>query len=1045
MGFRLLAFAAVLACAGCSLFSSNPYSNFTIGEVEQPEVDEAAVIVVGDPQVIMRETLINDRIRESAFLGDLIDRSDEQRFGPQVLRDLTVVEAFAAQLGISFNPAAGREFERDEDVADLRTEIELLRLRTELEELRRLSEEDPSDPSFGSGEGNGNGNGGGGPQEGEMGADMPDHRTAGITLEELNKAIQEVNKVLTSLGGRQARSPQSTASPEQQFADHSAYRALLRQRQSEAQLDDVHDVNGNTLYRLQFTASVFPGQETNRYGVLDVDLQPPRMGQEELQSLYENWLISLMDRSFQEEGQPSSNIEWERNQSSLLRKGYFERAVVDEKLDDGRTREHFTVFTYPGDSEVIIDLISRGPTASRLIDQAKELTGSIVSRPTLNTTNCLYRVSNGNALDYLGARNVVRAFRSISAFEVFLSSLEDKVRFDIGDASYADDLGALESQILESVVAATRIVDYYVEGTVGTECSARFAEIEGRTVPAGFVEGVTRERNEGENTYELKGEIYTYQAQPTERVQRLSTVASAVNSMQAAFSLAASLPGQGIGLDAGASASRNAVGLVEAIERSPLVIGYTDRRSPRDGIAGSGARFGYLFGPVAVLVPDQNELEYRQIPASHAVFADLSIPSWWREVKLEARSVWAGDWRVANNGLGTVIDGVGGTRSMTVRLRPPRSSFDALTAFLAGQVTGTRDRPRIESVVPQTVASCENEVRFVVEGDHLWRNPTVFLRGQQQRSVEVLPDMGGIAVTFNINSLPKSIPSGEDEDANRIVVWTSLGKARAAGDANEITFLRTINGVPCPRDDGQVVQLRAASPRFVNNSQLRIVAESGLPPAAREVQVVGQIRDSNDEWLPKVTVVALGPEDGIYRGNINFQLESNIAPGQVDGAQMRVGLSYRVVDGGARRDIWAERQIVYYPTATDSQFGIDSGMKVSGFDTTIMVDVPANVEAAFPGFRRESNAFAAVIKGHGGVRLRVTADWGSEENGRIPISIAWLGQPEGSEADRSFFTQWCKGDQEIQLSVSNPQGREVPAFPNAKVILEKGTEGCPTG
>jgi hypothetical protein len=77
----------------------------------------------------------------------------------------------------------------------------------------------------------------------------------------------------------------------------------------------------------------------------------------------------------------------------------------------------------------------------------------------------------------------------------------------------------------------------------------------------------------------LRGRVRTYQVQPTARTQRLSTLSSAVNSMQAAFSLAATLPAHGVGLTAGASAARTAVGMAEAVEQSPIIVGYADRHA----------------------------------------------------------------------------------------------------------------------------------------------------------------------------------------------------------------------------------------------------------------------------------------------------------------------------------------------------------------------------------------------------------------------------------------------------------------------------------
>ena len=72
----------------------------------------------------------------------MIEKSDEVSFEPQLKRDLRVIRALAAQLGISFNPAPGAAFEGEEVLDRLRTDIEVAKLRNELERLKSFSEPD---------------------------------------------------------------------------------------------------------------------------------------------------------------------------------------------------------------------------------------------------------------------------------------------------------------------------------------------------------------------------------------------------------------------------------------------------------------------------------------------------------------------------------------------------------------------------------------------------------------------------------------------------------------------------------------------------------------------------------------------------------------------------------------------------------------------------------------------------------------------------------------------------------------------------------------
>ena len=68
------------------------------------------------------------------------------------------------------------------------------------------------------------------------------------------------------------------------------------------------------------------------------------------------------------------------------------------------------------------------------------------------------------------------------------------------------------------------------------------------------------------------------------------------------------------------------------------------------------------------------------------------------------------------------------------------------------------------------------DVKFLVYGNDLWRDPRVILRGQEAAdgAIKVLPDMSGISVTFNIKDLPKFVP----KTGNYLTVLTRSGTAR---------------------------------------------------------------------------------------------------------------------------------------------------------------------------------------------------------------------------------------------------------------------------
>jgi hypothetical protein len=60
-------------------------------------------------------------------------------------------------------------------------------------------------------------------------------------------------------------------------------------------------------------------------------------------------------------------------------------------------------------------------------------------------------------------------------------------------------------------------------------------------------------------------------------------------------------------------------------------------------------------------------------------------------------------------------------------------------------------------------------------GENLWREPIVYLQGQQGEQITILPDMSGINVQFNLSK----IPNVAAYPALKLTVVSSTGPADA--------------------------------------------------------------------------------------------------------------------------------------------------------------------------------------------------------------------------------------------------------------------------
>jgi hypothetical protein len=74
--------------------------------------------------------------------------------------------------------------------------------------------------------------------------------------------------------GGTATSPAALPSVDE-FDDMRTYRERVRNRMIENQLDDRHDIRGNSLYRLGFDAAVLPGTNTRKSAKISISILPP--------------------------------------------------------------------------------------------------------------------------------------------------------------------------------------------------------------------------------------------------------------------------------------------------------------------------------------------------------------------------------------------------------------------------------------------------------------------------------------------------------------------------------------------------------------------------------------------------------------------------------------------------------------------------------------------------------------------------------------------------------------------------------------------------
>jgi len=306
-----------LVCAALAGCLSNPPKPLGSEEMVTNGAPAPSRIAFSYPQVFSRESLINDRIREGDYLDQMLAKSVDEEFQPQLRRDLTTISSLAAQLGISFNPGAKIDFQRNQQLDDLRQEIELTKLRAELQRVQG---------QFQSLQG-GTGTGPAAPSTTTPGSASSTTIDMQVAKDQIAAVVQRATDTLNALSNLAkgaARKTDASQSPEDKFRDLQAYRAELRSALNAAKLDDVHDRDGNAVYRMQFTATVFPGAETSsrKWGIARIEVKAPKLKPVDVQRLYLRWLSHTTERlnTMDREGRLVPNLQYAAlvNNNSLV-------------------------------------------------------------------------------------------------------------------------------------------------------------------------------------------------------------------------------------------------------------------------------------------------------------------------------------------------------------------------------------------------------------------------------------------------------------------------------------------------------------------------------------------------------------------------------------------------------------------------------------------------------------------------------------------------------------------------------------------------------
>jgi len=256
---------------------------------------------------------------------------------------------------------------------------------------------------------------------------------------------------------------------------------------------------------------------------------------------------------------------------------------------------------------------------------------------------------------------------------------------------------------------------------------------------------------------------YAYAVTPKESVQRVSEYLGMRDAKSALLNLG--IVSQGLGLGAALDQLRVDEARLQAIRRKPLFVGFgSAEKKAQNSLPGV---FGWWMGPEFSIARGKKDATFTQTPAQSPLSAVLSVPAWWRTIRLEVHRRWVNEKGRMTEELPTI--------AMEV---PLPGDVSELTALLTGDVRDRGPSARVEQNL-RVIAGKPGCI--FIRGANLWRDPYVVLGAQIADRIEVLPSMGGIAAYFDTAiAWPTDKPNDQGESVQTVWVWTSQGQ-QAAG------------------------------------------------------------------------------------------------------------------------------------------------------------------------------------------------------------------------------------------------------------------------
>lgn len=707
---------SVAALASCSTFDRKP-----------PPGETAGSIYVSSPRVSGRERLINDRRAQDEWLQEQLSKVDQQRFDINGLIDTRSLAITAARVQARVDPAydvyraqqaTNANLVREQGASSLAAEqlraAAIDRIKTKLDKGEIDAKEAAAQltslninlgaltvpptvstpPSM-------------------TATTATTATTAGTAAANLSSPVVERIKSgdLAPPSPAEAVVANVSASPIDLFRDKLAFREEIRNEMQENALDDTHDIHRHTLYRMTFDATLIPDDDTSAWGIIEVEVIPPKEDSE-LWDRYRRYL----------EGRLNSKL--------LKRADLLTEAMSDCQESDVKAQVQCAIKrTFDGNTqldalEILAPLLSRSNATIDIqslrskLAQLRRIDSNDEDAPLDEMEAVVPRVIAGLLKREFDRERLACYFRLVTnkTHKQYPPKRDEQ-------ASLKDYIVAITAPDIESEQSSAKEDPDSCGYTTRPQEKSDFAKE--------FSHAITKH-----------AEPRVYAVTPKETVQRLSDVSSRRAATEFVLGLGA-IGGAG-GVDAMLQSVRENDAFLQTLRRQPLVVGYTNSGATsynENGVrVDQGVLFGWLLGPQFAITKDGSRPSFRHIPRQQALTAMVSLPVWWNTLKLKI----TGSWRRENPTL-PAFNSSSSRFVKTYGVELPRR-LSALDGKLVEDVESREPRT---AATYRTTVQVGQPARLLIEGENMWKSAEVFLGSQAANRVRVLPNMGGVIAEFD--------------------------------------------------------------------------------------------------------------------------------------------------------------------------------------------------------------------------------------------------------------------------------------------------------